>query len=53
MGRSKVHDHYAQREQLYELAKRVKSGRAKGFISRKRYPNAFLKQVADSEQSKA
>jgi len=52
LGRSKVHDHYAQREQLYELAKRVKSGKAKGFISRKRYPNAFLKQVSDSEQSK-
>jgi len=53
LGRSKVHDHYAQREQLYELAKRVKSGKAKGFISRKRYPNAFLKQVSDSKQSKA
>ena len=53
LGRSKVHDHYAQREQLFELAKRVKSGNAKGFISRKRYPNAFLKQVADSEAPKA
>jgi len=52
LGRSKVHDHYAQREQLYELAKRVKSGTVKSFISRKRYPSAFLKQVSDSEQSK-
>lgn len=53
LGRSKVHDHYAQREQLFELAKHVKSGRAKSFISRKRYPNAFLKQVADSEEPRA
>jgi len=49
LGRSKVHDHYAQREQLFELAKHVKSGRAKNFISRKRYPNEFLKQAANSE----
>jgi hypothetical protein len=53
LGRSKVHDHYAQREQLFELAKRVKSGRVKNFVSRKRYPNAFLKQVADSEEPRA
>jgi hypothetical protein len=53
LGRSKVHDHYAQREQLFELGKRVKSGNAKGFISRKRYPSAFLKQIADSEAPKA
>jgi hypothetical protein len=53
LGRSKVHDHYAQREQLFELAKRVKSENVKGFISRKRYPNAFLKQVADSEKPRA
>ena len=51
LGRSKVHDHYAQREQLFDLAKHVKSGNAKNFISRKRYPNAFLKQVKESEES--
>ncbi len=52
LGRSKVHDHYAQREQLFELAKHVKSGRAKNFISKKRYPNEFLKQ-ADSDEARA
>ena len=52
LGRSKVHDHYAQREQLFELAKRVKSGRAKNFISKKRYPNEFLKQ-ADPDEARA
>jgi hypothetical protein len=51
LGRSKVHDHYAQREQLFELAKHVKSGRAKNFISKKRYPNEFLK-AADSEEAR-
>jgi len=54
LGRSKVHDHYAQREQLFELAKRVKTGNAERFISKKRYPSDFLKLTeSDEKESKA
>lgn len=49
LGRSKVHDHYAQREQLLELSKAVKKGTAKTLVSRKKYPKDFLQQVASSE----
>jgi hypothetical protein len=52
LGRSKIHDHYAQREQLFELAKRVKAGNTKSFISKKRYPNDFLK-LTESNENKA
>jgi hypothetical protein len=49
LGRSKVHDHYAQREQLLELSKAVKAGNATAFVSKKKYPNDFLHQVGSSE----
>src|SRR5208337_3649605 len=49
LGRSKVHDHYAQREQLLQLSSHVKSGNVKSFVSRKKYPNDFLAQVTKSE----
>jgi hypothetical protein len=49
LGRSKVHDHYAQREQLAELSKHVKAGNVKRFVSQKRYPKDFLDQVGRSE----
>ena len=44
LGRSKVHDHYAQREQLLELAKHVKRGNVKTFVSAKKYPHDFLER---------
>ena len=44
LGRSKVHDHYAQREQLLELAKHVKRGNVKTFVSAKKYPRDFLER---------
>ena len=50
LGRSKVHDHYAQREQLLELAKHVKRGNVRAFVSAKKYPHDFL---TISEESKA
>lgn len=49
LGRSKVHDHYAQREQLLEFSKAVKKGNAKDFVSKRKYPNDFLQQMAKSE----
>ncbi|MGD0689928.1 MAG: hypothetical protein ABSA50_09185 [Candidatus Bathyarchaeia archaeon] len=49
LGRSKVHDHYAQREQLLQLSSHVKSGNVKSFVSRKKYPKDFLAQVTKSE----
>jgi hypothetical protein len=48
LGRSKVHDHYAQREQLLGLSKAIKAGDAKDFVSKKKYPSDFLKQVQKS-----
>jgi hypothetical protein len=54
LGRSKVHDHYAIREQLFELANRAKAGNAKRFISKKRYPSDFLKLTeSDEKESRA
>jgi hypothetical protein len=44
LGRSKVHDHYAQREQLLELSKRAKRGNVKSFLSGKKYPADFLQR---------
>src|SRR5271157_1686376 len=49
LGRSKVHDHFAQREQLLALAGHVKRGNVKGFVSKKKYPNDFLKQASSTE----
>jgi hypothetical protein len=49
LGRSKVHDHYAQREQLLGLSKAIKTGNATKFVSGKKYPNDFLKQTQKSE----
>ncbi len=49
LGRSKVHDHYAQREQLLALSGHVKSGNVRAFVSKKKYPRDFLGQVAKSE----
>ncbi len=49
LGRSKVHDHYSQREQLLALSKRVKSGNVKNFVSQKKYPKDFLEQVRQEE----
>jgi hypothetical protein len=51
LGRSKVHDHYAQREQLLGLSKAIKAGNAKDFVSKKKFPNDFLQQVQKSEES--
>ncbi len=50
LGRSKVHDHYAQRQQLQELSRRVKRGTVKEFVHKKRYPNDFLEQVTKSDK---
>lgn len=50
LGRSKVHDHYAQREQLLELSRRVKRGTVRDFVRKKKYPNDFLQQVTKSEK---
>jgi hypothetical protein len=49
LGRSKVHDHYAQREQLLALAGHVKRGNVKSFVTKKKYPNEFLKQSSNPE----
>jgi hypothetical protein len=49
LGRSKIHDHYAQREQLLGLSKAVKRGTVKRFVSGKKYPKDFLQQVDKSE----
>ena len=49
LGRSKVHDHYAQREQLLELAKHVKRGNVKTFVSAKKYPHDFLERSENSK----
>jgi len=49
LGRSKVHDHYAIREQLLALGKHVKPGNVRTFVSKKKYPNDFLKQTSSSE----
>ena len=46
LGRSKVHDHYSQREQLLVLSSHVKQGNVKTFVSRKKYPNEFLKEAS-------
>jgi hypothetical protein len=42
LGRSKVHDHYAQREQLLQLSGHVKNGNVRNFVSKKKYPKDFL-----------
>jgi hypothetical protein len=49
LGRSKVHDHYAQREQLLGLSKAIKAANATRFVSKKKYPKDFLQQVEKSE----
>jgi hypothetical protein len=46
LGRSKVHDHYAQREQMLELSEAIKKGRATRFVSGKKYPKDFLGHVS-------
>jgi hypothetical protein len=51
LGRSKVHDHYAQREQLLGLSKAIKAGDAKDFVSKKKFPKDFLQQGQKSEKS--
>lgn len=49
LGRSKVHDHYAQREELQELSKHVKEGNVRKFVSGKKYPRDFLEEVTKSQ----
>lgn len=49
LGRSKIHDHYAQREQLLGLARSVKRGTVRTFVSQRKYPKDFLQQVSKSE----
>ncbi|HUK50571.1 MAG TPA: hypothetical protein VLV18_06000 [Terriglobales bacterium] len=49
LGRSKVHDHYAIREQLLALAGHVKQGNVQNFVSKKKYPSDFLKQTSEAE----
>jgi len=51
LGRSKVHDHYSQREQLLALSSHVKRGNVKSFVSRKRYPNEFMKQASGQDDA--
>ena len=51
LGRSKVHDHYSQREQLLALSSQVKRGNVKKFVSRKKYPNEFLKQASGTDEA--
>jgi hypothetical protein len=51
LGRSKVHDHYAIREQLLALAGHVKDGNVRAFVSKKKYPNDFLKQASESDST--
>ncbi len=53
LGRSKVHDHYAQREQLLELSKHVKAGNVKRFVSQKKYPKDYLELVTKSESAES
>jgi hypothetical protein len=53
LGKSKVHDHYAQREQLLELAHRTKLGNARSFVAKKRYPNDFLRRVESDKKEEA
>ena len=50
LGRSKVHDHYAQREQLVAMSDHVRRGNVKNFVSRKKYPSEFLKQTSGENQ---
>lgn len=49
LGRSKVHDHYAQREQLLELSRHVKRGNVRAFINQKKYPKDFLELTTQPE----
>ncbi len=51
LGRSKVHDHYAQREQLLELSKQIKNRDVKDFISKKKYPKDFFDRVRKSQEA--
>jgi len=51
LGRSKVHDHYAQREQLLAMSDHIKRRNVKNFVSRKKYPNEFLKQTSAEDQA--
>ena len=51
LGRSKVHDHYSQREELLALSSHVKRGNVKNFVSRKKYPNEFMKQASPKEHA--
>lgn len=53
LGRSKVHDHYAIREQLLALSGHVKRGNVKTFVSKKKYPNEFLKQTVNTDSKPA
>jgi hypothetical protein len=53
LGRSKVHDHYAQREQLLGLSKAIKARSVTDFVSKKKYPKDFLQQVEKSEEEPA
>jgi hypothetical protein len=48
LGRTKVHDHYAQREQLLGLSKAIKASNVTGFVSKRKYPKDFLQQVEKS-----
>jgi len=51
LGRSKVHDHYAQREQLLAMSDHIRRRNVKNFVSRKKYPNEFLKQTSAEDQA--
>jgi hypothetical protein len=53
LGRSKVHDHYAQREQLLGLSKAISAANATDFVSKKKYPKDFLQQVEKSGEQSA
>jgi hypothetical protein len=50
LGRSKLHDHYAQREQLLGLTRAIKTGNARDFVGKRKYPNDFLEQVRRAEE---
>ena len=48
LGKIKIHDHYAQREQLLELSGHIKERNVNNFVSRKKYAKNFLEQVTKS-----
>lgn len=51
LSRSKVHDHFAQREELEASAKRIRQDTYRDFLASKEYPKKFLGQLEAFEQA--